>query len=333
MLAPKVKEESATKVIGTEKVKSLESLVASLEGEIKTLKSEYEKIRTENVSLLIENTGLNKDIKSMSDKHQSDLDHWKSNYDKLAYEFKSIEKSQESNDQLIERNQSTGKPIAMDAFDPVIDLFFEEGPAAAIERVEWIFSLYLVNDPKSRLNYLISCVFKRPSETRNDLLKVANTLSDYLLTDKVVKWKRITEIVSSCDNASKRKADSWGFNGQITVEVLKYRDNLSEDSFKNSCQTDWFGWIRKAVNTLKDARLIQQFRDEVSIEPFNNYNNNNFYNHNSPPQQQYQQYQHHQKYYQQQQQQHQHHQHQQQQQQQQQQHQHQQQLWWTLFKR
>lgn len=84
MLGPKVKEESATKVMSTEKindkVKSLELLVASQEGEIKTLKSENEKIRKENISLLVENTGLNKDIKSMSDKHRSDLEHWKSNY-------------------------------------------------------------------------------------------------------------------------------------------------------------------------------------------------------------------------------------------------------------
>ncbi|KAM9980205.1 hypothetical protein ACTFIZ_006448 [Dictyostelium cf. discoideum] len=390
MLGTRVKEESANKPTGTDKltdkVKSLELMIATLEGELKTMLIEKEKTKTENVNLLLdkgglerENNDLKKELETTKVKYQADLDYWKSNYEKLAGDFKSFETSQEPT----ERNQSSGKPISMDAFNPVIDIFLEEGPTAAIERVEWLFSLYLVSDAKSRLNYLISCVFKRPSETRNDLLKVANTLSDYLLTEKAVKWSRITEIVSSCDNSAKRKADSWdafiaernrgvqadgsnletyllkwkkaeihwstaltfeerfiallgGFHGQITVEVLKYRESQSDGPFKDTNQSIWFSWIRKAVNTLRDARLIQQFRDEVSIEPFNNFKNNNFNIYNQSQHQQHhhqyhQQQQHHHQYHQQQQhqQQHQHQQqqqqHQQQQQQQQQQHQHQQQ--------
>ncbi|KAM9994422.1 hypothetical protein ACTFIZ_007590 [Dictyostelium cf. discoideum] len=302
---------------------TLSSRILTLEGELKAAKESRDDYRGKNEHL-IEERGAHKltvnkpevELKALQDKYNKLVE----NYKEIATEKPSvssseIEEEEETGSETAysERRDTHAKPVPSNEFISIVDLFLSEGADVALERVNWLFSVYNVYETRSRIHYLITNVFNRPNETRDSLLKVANALSDCLSSNEKVDWKRITEIVKNCDNSSKRKADAWdafvktrtiGVNldgTNLEAYLLKWNkaqtywstalttneifsnllgglhetEALSDDQFMNSKQDQWFAWIRKSVQTICNAREIKQIKESTKKSNFSPHTNTN----------------------------------------------------------
>ncbi|KAM9997203.1 hypothetical protein ACTFIZ_007980 [Dictyostelium cf. discoideum] len=230
---------------------TLSSRILTLEGELKAAKESRDDYRGKNEHL-IEERGAHKltvnklevELKALLDKYNKLVE----NYKEIATEKPSvssseIEEEEETGSETAysERRDTHAKPVPSNEFISIVDLFLSEGADVALERVNWLFSVYNVYETRSRIHYLITNVFNRPNETRDSLLKVANALSDCLSSNEKVDWKRITEIVKNCDNSSKRKAEAWdAFVKTRTICVNLDGTNLEAYLLKwNKAQTYW----------------------------------------------------------------------------------------------
>ncbi|KAM9964240.1 hypothetical protein ACTFIW_000104 [Dictyostelium discoideum] len=193
---------------------TLSSKSHALEGELKGAKESRDEYKAKCEKLIEERGGF----KCTISKLQDELSVLQSKYNQLVEEYKTLptEKSSvieedETGSEISsnDRRDTHAKPIPSNEFISIVELFNCEGATTALERVNWLFSVYNVYEIRSRIHYLITGVFNRPNETRDSLLKVANALNDCLSSDEKTDWKRIIEIVKNCDNSSKRKAEAW----------------------------------------------------------------------------------------------------------------------------
>ncbi|KAM9985687.1 hypothetical protein ACTFIZ_012341 [Dictyostelium cf. discoideum] len=207
---------------------TLSSRILTLEGELKAAKESRDEYRGKNEHL-IEERGAHKLTTTATEKP--------------SVSSSEIEEEEETGSETAysEKRDTHAKPVPSNEFISIVDLFLSEGADVALERVNWLFSVYNVYETRSRIHYLITNVFNRPNETRDSLLKVANTLGDCLSSNEKVDWKRITEIVKNCDNSSKRKAEAWdAFVKTRTIGVNLDGTNLEAYLLKwNKAQTYW----------------------------------------------------------------------------------------------
>ncbi|EAL60378.1 hypothetical protein DDB_G0294214 [Dictyostelium discoideum AX4] len=94
------------------------------------------------------------------------------------------EEETESETTSNDRRDTHAKPTPSNEFISIVELFISEGAITALERVNWLFSVYNVYEIRSRIHYLITGVFNRPNETRDTLLKVANALNNCLSSEE-----------------------------------------------------------------------------------------------------------------------------------------------------
>ncbi|KAM9993581.1 hypothetical protein ACTFIZ_011547 [Dictyostelium cf. discoideum] len=231
---------------------TLSSRILTLEGELKAAKESRDDYRGKNEHL-IEERGAHKltvnklevELKALQDKYNKLVEDYKTTAtEKPSVSSSEIEEEEETGSETAlysEKRDTHAKPVPSNEFISIVDLFLSEGADVALERVNWLFSVYNVYETRSRIHYLITNVFNRPNETRDSLLKVANALSDCLSSNEKVDWKRITEIVKNCDNSSKRKAEAWdAFVKTRTIGVNLDGTNLEAYLLKwNKAQTYW----------------------------------------------------------------------------------------------
>ncbi|KAM9945033.1 hypothetical protein ACTFIT_003283 [Dictyostelium discoideum] len=153
------------------------------------------------------------------------------------------EEETESETTSNDRRDTHAKPTPSNEFISIVELFISEGAITALERVNWLFSVYNVYEIRSRIHYLITGVFNRPNETRDTLLKVANALNNSEVWDAFVKIRTLGVNLDG------------GLHENVTLEVLKLKEALSEEQFAESKQDQWFTWIRKSVQTISESTI------------------------------------------------------------------------------